>query len=276
MLKLLIIAILSSRLLAITPEDKVLNFLKHNLVSNKDFKIKKITIKSSQDISDIPNWKAYFANIEVTAKNQDLNLTEIIFSNGEYFTQDFINLDTRDTLKNQLGPKAEDNVYNSSHYIAGNKNAKNKLLLFSDPNCPFCMNFVPFVIEVAKKYPDTFVLYYYDFPLNMHKSAKGFIKAMNVADKMGIKDVVYKTYKARLRSGSSDESKILKKFNEALDLNITTKQINEPWVLKRLEHDINVANSMMINSTPTLYVNGKKDFSREIFKKLYEQAKGKK
>ncbi len=268
------LATLSSVLLATNSQDRVLDFLKKGIVSNQKFDVKKISITSSQDLKDIPNWKAYFVDIDVFLKKEKKEhvFKDIVFSDGKYFSRDFISVDERSSIKSSLAPKAKTSLYDKSHLLAGNENAKNKLLVFSDPNCPFCMNFVPFVIDAAKKYPNEFVVYYYDFPLNIHKSAKGFIKATLAAEKQGLKDAVYKMYKARLRSSTDDEKEIAKIFNKALKTNVTVKQMNEKWILKRIESDIKIANSMMIDATPTLFVNGKKDAKRETLKALYDKV----
>lgn len=266
---------LNSALLASSTDEKIVNFFKKNIASKNGLKIKSIKVKSSQDLKQIPNWRVYFVDIEASVKKEDVNITKVVFSNGEYFTQDFISLNDGGHLKNEVGVDAKNSLYNKAHLIAGDENAKNKLIVFSDPNCPFCQIFMPFAIEATKKYPDDFVLYYYDFPLNMHVSAKGYTKAMIVAQKQGVKDAVLRTYKARFRNSSSDENKLVKIYNKTLKTDITVKQMNEAWVLKKLKDDEEIAKNMMISGTPTLFVNGKRDPKRLEFKALYDKLEKK-
>lgn len=273
---LLAVMALNNALLASSMDDKILNFFKNRLNAKKTLKVKSIKINSSQNLKQIPNWKVYFVDIQASMNNQDANITEIIFTNGEYLTQNFINLNDGGNLKNEVGLDAKNSLYNKEHLIAGNENAKNKLIVFSDPTCPFCQFFVPFAINAAKKYPNEFVLYYYDFPLNIHISAKAYTKAMIVAQSLGVKDVVLKTYKTRLRNTSSDEAKLVGIFNKILKTNITVKQMNEAWVLKKMQKDIDTASKMMINATPTLFVNSKIDPKRLEFKALYDKKNNEK
>lgn len=274
-IKLLSIMALSSLLLGSNMDDKILNFIKKSITSKDGLKIKSIKLNSSQDLKEIPNWRVYYVDISANMSGEDTTITQVLFSDGKYISQDFINLDDGGHLRDEVGPNAKNSLYDSSHLIAGHKNAKNRLLLFSDPNCPFCQTFVPFAIEAAKKYPNEFALYYYDFPLNIHASAKGYTKAMLVAQKQGVKDVVLRTYKARFRSSSSDESKIVKKFNDMLKTDITVEQMNESWVIKKIENDELIAKKMLVNGTPTLYVNDKKDPKRLNFKALYDKLEKK-
>lgn len=271
---LLGLAVFSSALLASNADDKIVDFFKNHIAS-KNLKIKSVKLKSSKDLKQIPNWRVYFLDIEANLKNKDINITEVVFSNGEYFTRDLISLNDGEDLRNEVGMDAKNSLYDKSHLIAGNKNAKNKLIVFSDPNCPFCQIFMPFVINATKKYPNEFALYYYDFPLNIHISAKGYTKAMIVAQKQGVKDAILRTYKARFRNTSSDENKLVKLYNKALKTNITVKQMNEPWVLKKMQKDEEVAKNMMINGTPALFVNGKKDPKRLEFKAIYDKLENK-
>ncbi len=277
MLKLSSIAILSSGLFA-SNEVQVLDFLKKNMAMNDGVSIKNISIKESQKLKDIPSWNAYFINLNLHVKSEkkDVNITDIVFSNGEYFAKDFVSFKSGRSIKSTLSPSADAKLYKASHLIAGDANAKHKLVVFSDPVCPFCMDFVPDAIEAAKKYPKTFALYYYHFPLQMHQSALGFSKAMLVAKKQGIKDVVLKTYEEGFDEKVGDDKAIAKVFSKALGVKVTQKQMNEKWVLEEIEKDMKIANELMVNGTPTLFIDGVKDAKRKEFVKILKSLKDKK
>lgn len=275
-LKLSSVAILSGGLLfGASSDDKVVSFLKKSIASNKGYTVKSVNVTNKVDLKQAPNWKAYFIKIElhVNKDNKDVNVTDMIFSNGEVMARDLMDLNTKRNLKNDISIPLSPKLYDKEHLIAGHTNAKNKLVVFSDPVCPFCIDYVPDVIKAVQKYPDTFALYYYHLPLPMHKSAAGFTKAMIVAEKEGVKDVSLKTYESDFSSRIPTDEEIAKTFNKAFGTKITPKQMNEKWVVAKMEKDIEIAQSLMVNGTPTVYVNGEKDTTRKLFKDLLSKAK---
>ena len=125
----------------------------------------------------------------------EINSVMSLFSNGEFVAPELIDLKTGNSLKLLLQPKLSDNFYSPNHLIEGNKDAENKIVIFSDPLCPFCIDYVPEVIKHVKKNKEEIALYYYHFPLSkIHPAADTLVKAMDVAKKKGIKDVELKVY----------------------------------------------------------------------------------
>jgi len=74
-------------------------------------------------------------------------------------------IDMKIPVKSQLKPDLDPNIYDDKHLIAGDKDAKHKLVVFSDPQCPFCKEIVPNMYKIVKEYPKRFALYYYHMPL---------------------------------------------------------------------------------------------------------------
>ena len=162
--------------------------------------------------------------------------------------------------------------YRKDHLIYGKESAPNKIVVFSDPICPFCQGYLPGLLKAAKENPDKIALYYYHFPLIMlHKEAPTVIKAAMVAEKKGVKDVMEKVYAQKFNLDTSDEKKILKAFNKAMGTHITSKDIHAKDIEARYEFDKKMADKMMISGTPTVYVNGKKDFSRRKYKEIIKK-----
>ena len=153
--------------------------------------------------------------------------------------------------------------YRKDHLIYGKESAPNKIVVFSDPICPFCQGYLPGLLKAAKENPDKIALYYYHFPLIMlHKEAPTVIKAAIAAEEKGMKDVMQKVYDAKFNIDTSDEKKILAEFNKKMGTHITLKDIHAKEIEKRYNFDKEYADKMMISGTPTVYFNGKKDFSR--------------
>jgi len=277
MLRLLSIILISSVFAnATTTEQKLVNFIGTAINTGKGYKFKKAEITHSEFVPSNKNWKAYFLKIElqILSKHKTISVKDIIFSNGTLISKDFININTSRSIKDSFSFPASPKLYDKEHLLIGNKNAKNKLIIFSDPLCPFCMDFVPDLITWVKKHDKNFALYYYYYPLSIHPGNITLIKSELAAEKLGkIKDLSKKVYEEAFDFDKTDEKSILKAFNKTFKTNLNQKQINTQDILNRIKNDLKVARSLMIRGTPTLYVNGKKDPTRSLYKKLAEQKK---
>ncbi len=277
MWKLLITILISSSFVnaKATIEDKIINFVTKAISTGNGYKFKKVTIIGSQKIDMMKGWKAYFLKIDLvlpSKNNKELSVKDIMFANRYVIAKELIDINTGRSLKSHFSLPADDSLYDDTHLLVGNKDAKNKLIIFSDPLCPFCMDFVPDVINFVKKHPKDLVLYYYNYPLVIHPGSKSLVKAILAAKKLGtIKDLERKVYEEAFDFEKTDEASVLKEFNKVFKTNLTLKDINTPDILKRIKNDTKVARDLMISGTPTIYVNGKKDSSRNLYRKLVEK-----
>ena len=273
-LKLLMIALSANVLFAGAAEEKVLKFLSKSTQATEHYKIKDIRIESSQNLPSMNGWKVYFIKIDLdlVGKNRSITISDKIFTNGKLIAKDLINISTARSIKNNFVIDFDEKFYNKYNIIAGEENSPNKLAVFSDPMCPFCMEFIPDVINFVKKYPKQFVLYYYHFPLNIHPQSLSLIKASLAAKKKGIKDVDLKVYEEVFDFEKTDgEKEVIKAFNKALKTQITLKEMNQKDILKHIEDDMKIVNKLGLNGTPRLFINGKIDNSRNMYKKLLKK-----
>ncbi len=278
MLKLLMSTSLlaSSFLSADSINLKIANFFTSVIDTNNGlFKIKDIRVKGHKNVPDIPGWKIYFVDITLDmlkGKKGDMVVHEKVFTNGKYITKDFLNIDDHSSLKRKIGVDITDNsIYNRKHLIYGTGNEPHKLVAFSDPLCPFCQQFMPRFLEDIKNNPGKIALYYYHLPLErLHLAAPTLSRLMIVAKKKGVKDVELKTYRAKdyFVTDERDESKTIRAFNRVMGTNITKEEIHQPWVDRELAEDKRVSDELMISGTPTIYVDGKKDFSRLKYRRI--------
>ena len=96
-------------------------------------------------------------------------------------------LNTRKSIRDSVLPLINDSYYDQKHFLVGNPNGKNKVVIFSDPNCPFCINYVPDVIKYIKENTQDTALYYYHYPIEtIHPMSVVIIKAMLVAQMQGV------------------------------------------------------------------------------------------
>jgi len=281
MLKLLTSLVLSSTLLfsadaGVDFDKKVTNFLTKAIGPNENYKLEKMSILKKEDLKELQGWKVYFVRIDLTLVKQDnkkVTINDIVFTDGKALSKDLMDLTSGKSYKNSLSLDIDAKAYTKEHLLAGNFNAPNKLVIFSDPLCPFCMDFVPEVIRDVEKHPETFALFYYHLPLSIHPAAPGLIRAMLVAEEKGDKDVVRKVYDEVFDLKKADDIQILKEFNAALKTNITPSEIVQDRIVKRMQADQEYATNLMINSTPTIYLNGKKDDEKIGYRKLIKEKK---
>jgi len=283
MLKLLttsIIAFSSVTLWAATTDSnydaKVVKFLQQAIAPNENYTFNKIEILKKEELKDIAGWMVYFVRIDLNLTKQQgktIFVNDIIFTNGKIMSKDFADLNNGRSIKNHFSLDMDPKAYNKEHLIAGNFDAPHKIVVFSDPLCPYCMDFVPEVLADVEKNPQTFALFYYHFPLSIHPASAILVKAMLVAEEQGDAHMTQKVYKAYMDVEVKDEQKILDIFNKTFNKKITLAEINQESILKRVADDETLAQTLMVNGTPTIYFDGKKDETKHLYRQFLKESK---
>ncbi len=79
-------------------------------------------------------------------------------------------------LINQSQPQAQENpishIIDNKKPILGNEKALLKIVIFDDPDCPFCRRSIPLVKQLYENNQDKVVVYIRWFPLDIHPDAK--------------------------------------------------------------------------------------------------------
>lgn len=262
--------ILSATLFA--NDNTIIDFEKKRISQNPNIQVKDIKINSKKGLP-VKNWGAYILDVEASLQGKTIKVKDIIFSDGNYIALDLIEAETGKSLKDLVTPILTSSYYDKSKLIAGNPNAKNKVVVFSDPLCPFCMEYIPDVINFVNKNSNDIALYYYAFPLTqIHPASEPLSKIIEVAKNKGVKDVELKAYQTNwekyFSAKESDNKKILDAFNKEFNTSIQLEEINSKEVNDRLAHDISMGEDVMVNGTPTIFINDVKDTTRDLYKKL--------
>jgi len=273
MLKLLSTTLLlSSFLYANSVNDKVADFLESKFSENPRLKSVDVKVAEVVPLKQLAGWNAYIVDVEAYLESQPkkpIKQRMIWFSNGKLVTKDLTDMESEDSLTDLVKPHFKESYYTKENHLFGNVNAEHKVAIFSDPLCPFCRSFVPKALEYMKKYPKKFAVYYYHFPLNrIHPASVPLVKAAIAAELQGNKDVLEKLYKVHVHAGERDMKKILKAFNKAEGTKITAKDLKSAAVTKQFEHDMKIANDLMVRGTPTLYFDGKVDTTKKKYLKV--------
>jgi len=253
-------------------DDVVVEFEKKRVAQNPNVKVNSITVNTKKELP-VSGWNGYILDVNANVQGKDINAKDIIFSDGKYISLDLIDAQTGKSLKDFVTPNLTAKYYDKSKLIAGNHNAKDKIVIFSDPLCPFCMDYVPDVINYVNKNKDKIALYYYHFPLiSIHPAAVPLSKLIEVAKHKGIKDIELKVYKTNWEqyfdAKSVDEKKILEAFNKEFKTDIKLEEITANDINENLKKDISMGEDVMVQGTPTVFVNGEKDSSRQKYETL--------
>ena len=273
MLKLLATTLLLSSLAyAQSAGDKVSSFLEDQFGVNPRLKSVDVKVDSVVPVKEVKGWSAYIVDVTAVVKTKPertINQKMIWFSDGNVITKNLIDLDSGLNLKELVKPKFKDIYYRPENLIYGNKDAKHKIVIFSDPLCPFCKGFVPGALQKLKKEPNKFAVYYYHFPLvRLHPASATLVKAAVAAELQGVKNVILRLYTVKVNPREKDVNKILAAFNKVEGTNITVADINSKAVKKQTKNDVDVANDLMVAGTPTVYLDGKIDNTKKKYLKV--------
>ena len=268
-MKLIIFFILSMSMLlnADATSKKVINYLKWQTSNNPNLSVKNMKITKTKKVDS--KWTAYVIKIDAFFRGKEVSFGEVLFSDGKYISTDFIDMKDKESLKERFTSFFEDKFYSKKNLISGSSKSKNKIAVFSDPLCPYCTELLPKMIKYAKDNPKNIAFYYYHFPLaSIHPTAPIISKAMIVADNRKIKNYALKIYGSPINSKLSEDA-TLARVNELLGLKgnkkITKKDINSKKVLAHHKKDMSIASELLINGTPTVFINGIKDNSRKKY-----------
>jgi len=269
----LLVTILSLSSLVFASDTQVVNFLKKGIGSNPNIISLDIKVVNKIALKKPKNWEAYIVQMNGEAKagkkTQPISQRSIYFVGDGTITTDLYDLTTGEKLSNSVSPDFDTKYYDEEHHLFGDKNAAHKVVIFSDPLCPFCRTFVPEALSYMKKYPKTYNVYYYHFPLrSLHPAAIPLVKAAHVAEAQGRKGIVEGLYKIKVDGREPNVQKIVDAFNKAQNTNISVKDLSNPMANKKLEHDMNVAQEHLVNGTPTMFFDGKKDNTKAKYKSV--------
>jgi len=180
--------------------DKSIKEYMGNYVKTKmKLEVKHIDIISTYPIEHASGWHVHFLDMIVRVKMgnsyQDAVVKKTVFTKGNRLTVNLMKpgkmkMDgTRKKSRSYielLKPMVPIDAYDDEHFLVGSRDAPHKILVFSDPFCPYCAKKVPEIIDVVKANPKIYGLYYYHFPLvKIHPASDIITKVMHIFHKRG-------------------------------------------------------------------------------------------
>jgi len=244
-------------------------YLKKFIVKNPSVQVKGVEVLDVRKIPEHPGWEAYLTNMKLRFRNKDISAPQVVFVNGTLFSPMLIDIKRGINYGKELKPKVPVSLYNDAHLLFGNRDASHKIVVFSDPQCPFCMETVPGIMKAAKEHPETFALYYYHLPLKrIHPVSAILVRVMHVAQEKGRKDVVEKLYTLKIDPRETNVDKVLAAVKKHTGFAVGKDEIEKAEVKAAIKSDEETSAKMMVSGTPTVYLDGKWDKGREKYKSL--------
>jgi len=252
------------------PDNKLLvKYVKKNVVKNPEVKVNGVTVLESKTIEALPGWTVLLTTMDLTYQKKEIHAPETMFIKDGLITGHLINLKTGNDYRNEIKPTVPTSMYNDAHLLFGNKNAKHKVLIFSDPQCPFCQDVVPEIFKAARENPTTLAVYYYHLPLlRIHPVSDVLTRVMYVAQHEGKIDMVEKLYSLKINARETNVTKILAAVKKHANYDVTAAQIDAKKVKAAIKADCDAAGKMMVSGTPTVYIDGQWDKMRNGYEKL--------
>jgi len=250
---------------------ELIKYIKKSVVKNPQVEVKGLTLIESKTHKDLPGWTVLLTTMDLEYQGKEIHAPETMFVKDGLITGHLVNLKTGNDYRNDIKPTVPKSYYNAAHLLFGNKDAKHKVLIFSDPLCPYCQKIVPDIFNAAKENPTKIAVYYYHLPLlRIHPASDVVTRVMHVAQHEGKTDVVEKLYSLKIDAKETDTKKILSAIKAHTGYSITPSQVNKQKVKDALKADEVAAGKMMVAGTPTIYIDGEWDKMRDGYKKLID------
>jgi len=252
------------------PDNKTLvKYIKKAVVKNPQVKVKGLTVIESKTHKDLPGWTILLTNMDLEYQKKDIHAPETMFIKDGVITGHLVNLKTGNDYRDEIKPTVPTTMYDDAHLLFGNKDAAHKVLVFSDPMCPFCRETVPAIFKAAKENPSKIALYYYHLPLlRIHPVSDILTRVMHVAQEEGKTDVIEKIYAIKIKPQETDMTKILAAVKSQAGYSVSAQKVDAKAVKDALKADTDAAGRMMVQGTPTVYIDGEWDKMRDGYKKL--------
>lgn len=248
---------------------KILQYIKKSVVKNPQVTVKGVTVIESKTDAKLPGWTILLTTMDLEYQKKDVHAPEMMFVKDGLITGHLIDLETGEDYRENIKPTVTPNYYDDSHLLMGNKDAQHKVLIFSDPQCPFCQEVVPEIFKAARENPTKIAVYYYHLPLlQIHPVSDILTRVMYVAQHEGKADVVEKLYSLKIDAKETDVSKVLAAVKAHADYTVSSEKIEAKEVKDAIAADELAAGKMMVSGTPTIYIDGKWDKMRDGYKNL--------
>ena len=268
---LLLMVLATVQLMAVSQKSVELHIKKH-IEKKTNSPVQSVETLSSYIIEGTNGWRVYFLSLDVQIKmGKEVvakKVNQVVFNKGSKITFSLKDNKGKDYAK-ILKPKVPMSAYDKKHLLAGNVNAKHKILVMSDPFCPYCQEIVPKLIENVQKNPETFALYYYHLPLlRIHPASDITTRAMHVFQERGQIRKLKQCYHLLVSEKEKNPEVILTAIGKKTGVYFRQSELNKKEIEDALAFDKAMKKHLMVTGTPTIFIDGTWDPTRMKYKEF--------
>ena len=269
-IKMLLLMVLATVQLMAVSQKTVELHIKKYIEKKMNSPVKSVETLSSYIIGGTNGWRVYFLSLDVKIKMGkeivEQKVNQVVFNKGGKITFSLKDNKGKDYAK-ILKPKVPQYAYDKKHLLVGNVDAKHKILVMSDPFCPYCQEIVPKLIQAVQANPKTFALYYYHLPLlRIHPASDITTKAMHVFQERGQVRKLKQCYHLLVSEKEKNPEVILNAIAKKTGVKFSQKELNKPAVRDALAFDKAMKKRLMVTGTPTIFIDGIWDPTRMKYK----------
>ncbi len=247
----------------------LVTYIKKSVVKNPQVKFKGIQILETKTHKDLKGWDILLTTMTLEFNKKEIEVPETIFIKDGLVTDNLVNQKTGMRYRNEIKPTVPESFYNEAHRLYGDVDAKHKMLIFSDPQCPFCQDTIPTILKAVKDSPKKVAVYYYHLPLlRIHPVSGVLTKIMHIAQAKGDTDVIIKMYDLKINPKETNVDTILAEVKKQIGYEVAKDELTTAALKYSMQADAKSANRLMVGGTPTIYIDGKIDKSRTGYKDL--------
>jgi len=172
--------------------------------------------------------------------------------------------------KSAAKPQEDTRIYDipmGASPVMGQIDAPITITVFSDFQCPYCVQEFPKIQKILSEYPNKVKMVYKHFPLAFHKQAPTAHAAAIAALNQKGNDGFWKIHDMILSEPKKLDTASLRIYAEALGLDLAEleKQWADPTLISELlKADKELAVKCNVRGTPTIFINGLKLSDRSL------------
>jgi thiol-disulfide isomerase/thioredoxin len=169
----------------------------------------------------------------------------------------FTDSEISEALERRFRSPRAGNIDVSAAPSKGAANGRVKVVEFVDYECPHCKHAQTLMRQLVEEYPKDVRIYFKNFPLSQHTNALLAAEAAVAAQKQG----KFWPYSDKIWAASDNLTPaILEKSAKQVGLDMVhfRTDMTSDFAKSRVEKDKSEGMTLGINSTPTIYINGRK------------------
>ena len=245
-------------------DEQIAAVAQQSVAANPNVELKGMRVVRRAALKPIAGWESLQLEFDLDAgrgeSRRALTTTELWFAGPGVIAPEILMLPEGRSLKHTIKGEVTPEHTREDRRIAGHEDAKNQVIVFSDPLCPACREVVPSVIALAQKHPKELAVYYYHKPISALSPV--LMKASLALKEAGRSGVELALYEKPFEISSPDEMAALEAFNKVFGSELSLSDINSNAILHHMNEDARIAGELLIMGTPTFFVNGEFDMDQ--------------